>query len=127
MKIAIEKNRDAIGYVGLANSGVKGETKAVGEKAISVNGIACSPANVKKETYPLWRYDWSGDAVQPSEPRGAAVLHMGAHERGRRQVLAGGRRGACVQQEVTPELRTGIRVPLSAVDEELILLAEREG
>jgi phosphate transport system substrate-binding protein len=63
VKTAIEKNKDAIGYVGLANSGVKGETKATGEKALNVNGIACSPANVKKESYPLWRYDW---AVMPS-------------------------------------------------------------
>lgn len=59
VKVAIEKNKDAIGYVGLANSGVKGETKATGEKAIKVNGVACSSANVKKKTYPLWRYDWS--------------------------------------------------------------------
>jgi phosphate transport system substrate-binding protein len=59
VKVAIEKDKDAIGYVGLANSGVKGETKAPGEKALSINGVACSPANVKSETYPLWRYDWS--------------------------------------------------------------------
>ncbi len=71
VKVAIEKNRDAIGYVGLANSGVKGETKAVGEKALSINGVACSPANVKKKTYPLWRYDW---AVVPSSHPNPAVL-----------------------------------------------------
>jgi phosphate transport system substrate-binding protein len=71
VKTSIEKNKDAIGYVGLANSGVKGETKAVGEKALSINGVACSPANVKKQTYPLWRYDW---AVMPSSRPNPAAL-----------------------------------------------------
>jgi phosphate transport system substrate-binding protein len=73
VKTTIEKTKDAIGYVGLANSGVKGETKAVGEKALSINGIACSPANVKKETYPLWRYDW---AVMPSSHPNPAALQF---------------------------------------------------
>ncbi|HEX3618379.1 MAG TPA: substrate-binding domain-containing protein [Solirubrobacteraceae bacterium] len=71
VKVQIEKNKDAIGYVGLANSGVKGETKAVGEKALSINGVACSPANVKKESYPLWRYDWY---VLPASSPNSAVL-----------------------------------------------------
>ena len=73
VKIAIEKNKDAIGYVGLANSGVKGEAKAKGEKALSINGIACSPANVKKESYPLWRYDWY---VLPAASPNPAVLQF---------------------------------------------------
>lgn len=71
VKVAIEKNRGAIGYVGLANSGVKGETKATGERALSINGVACSPSNVKKESYPLWRYDWY---VVPSTSPNSAVL-----------------------------------------------------
>ncbi len=70
VKTMIEKTKDAIGYVGLANSGVKGETKATGEKALKINGIACSPANVKKQTYPLWRYDW---AVLPQTSPNPAV------------------------------------------------------
>jgi phosphate transport system substrate-binding protein len=73
VKIQIEKNKDAIGYVGLANSGVKGEAKAKGEKALSINGIACSPANVKKESYPLWRYDWY---VLPATSPNPAVLQF---------------------------------------------------
>jgi phosphate transport system substrate-binding protein len=73
VKTAIEKNKDAIGYVGLANSGVKGETKAKGEKALSINGIGCLPANVKKKTYPLWRYDW---AVLPAKDPNPAVLRF---------------------------------------------------
>jgi phosphate transport system substrate-binding protein len=73
VKVAIQKNKDAIGYVGLANSGVKGETKAPGEKALSLNGVACSPANVKKKTYPLWRYDWS---VVPRKAPNPAVLQF---------------------------------------------------
>ncbi len=70
VKVAIQKNKDAIGYVGLANSGVKGEAKATGEKALTINGVACSPANVKKESYPLWRYDWY---VLPSTSPNPAV------------------------------------------------------
>lgn len=73
VKVAIEKNKDAIGYVGLANSGVKGEAKAKGEKALSINGVACSPANIKKETYPLWRYDWY---VLPASSPNPAVLQF---------------------------------------------------
>jgi ABC-type phosphate transport system substrate-binding protein len=71
VKIAIEKNKDAIGYVGLANSGVKGEAKATGETALSVNGVACLPKTVKSESYPLWRYDWY---VLPATSPNPAVL-----------------------------------------------------
>ncbi len=74
VKVAIEKNRDAIGYVGLANSGVKGETPAPTEKAIAINGIACSPANVKKHSYPLWRYDFS--VVPASNPNPAVLAFL---------------------------------------------------
>lgn len=73
VKVAIQKNKDAIGYVGLADSGVKGETKAPGEKALSINGVACSPANIRKQTYPLWRYDWS---VVPASNPNPAVLRF---------------------------------------------------
>jgi phosphate transport system substrate-binding protein len=49
---AIEQDANGIGYVGLANS------KQSGEKPISVNGVACSAANIKRKSYPLFRYDW---------------------------------------------------------------------
>ncbi len=71
VKVQIQKNKDAIGYVGLANSGVKGEAKATGEKALEINGVACSPATVKSKTYPLWRYDW---VVTPKTAPNPAVL-----------------------------------------------------
>ena len=71
VRVAIEKNRDAIGYVGLADSGVKGEARAAGEKALSIDGVGCSPANVRKQTYPLWRYDFS---VVPATSPNPAVL-----------------------------------------------------
>jgi ABC-type phosphate transport system substrate-binding protein len=71
VKVAIEKNKDAIGYVGLANSGVKGETPAPTERALSINGVACSAANVRKQKYPLWRYDFS---VVPAAGPNPAVL-----------------------------------------------------
>ena len=57
---AIEKDQNAIGYVGLAHSGAPGEpVKESGEKPIEVNGIACDAATVKSETYPLFRFDWA--------------------------------------------------------------------
>jgi ABC-type phosphate transport system substrate-binding protein len=71
VKVAIEQNADSIGYVGLANSGAAGETKAKGERPISINGYACSQANVKKQTYPLWRYDW---AVVPAKKANPTVV-----------------------------------------------------
>jgi len=71
VKVAIEKNRDAIGYVGLANSGATGETPAPTEKPLAINGVACSPANIRKQTYPLWRYDFS---VVPATSPNPAVL-----------------------------------------------------
>jgi phosphate transport system substrate-binding protein len=49
---AVEQDPNGIGYVGLANS------KQKGEKSLSINGVACSAANVKQKTYPLFRYDW---------------------------------------------------------------------
>ena len=64
VKTSVEQNKDAIGYVGLANSGAKGEIKAKGEKPISLNGVACDAATVKSKKYPLWRYDW---AVLPAK------------------------------------------------------------
>jgi phosphate transport system substrate-binding protein len=70
VKTSIEQSKDAIGYVGLANSGAKGETKAKGEKPLSINGIACDAATVKTKTYPLWRYDWG---VLPAKGPNPAV------------------------------------------------------
>ncbi len=89
VKVAIEKNKDAVGYVGLANSGVKGEAKATGEKALSINGVACSPANVKKERYPLWRYDWY--VVPATSPNSAvlAFLNWARTSKAAGKVLAG--------------------------------------
>jgi ABC-type phosphate transport system substrate-binding protein len=74
VRVAIEKNRDAIGYVGLANSGVTGETPAPAEKALAINGVACSAANVRKQTYPLWRYDFS--VVPATSPNPAVVAFL---------------------------------------------------
>lgn len=88
VKVAIEKNKDAIGYVGLANSGVKGEAKAKGEKALSINGVACSPANIKKETYPLWRYDWYVLPASSPNPAVLAFLNWARTSKAAGKVLA---------------------------------------
>jgi ABC-type phosphate transport system substrate-binding protein len=49
---AVEHDANGIGYVGLANS------THSGEKAVEVNGVPCTAAYVRSESYPLFRYDW---------------------------------------------------------------------
>jgi ABC-type phosphate transport system substrate-binding protein len=60
----VEKDPNAIGYVGLPNS------LASGVKRLTINGIACSTATIKTEKYPLFRFAW---AVLPSNHPSAAV------------------------------------------------------
>lgn len=50
---AVSKDHSAIGYVGLAHSG-----KGSGIKKLTLNGVACNQANIKHESYPLFRYIW---------------------------------------------------------------------
>ncbi len=50
---AVSQDHSAIGYVGLAHSG-----KGSGVKRLKLGGIACSPANIKSEHYPLFRFIW---------------------------------------------------------------------
>lgn len=51
VQIGVEKDANAIGYVGLAHSGT-------GVKKLTVNGVACDQAEIRSKTYPLYRYDW---------------------------------------------------------------------
>jgi ABC-type phosphate transport system substrate-binding protein len=53
VQIGIEKDPSSIGYVGLAHS------KGSHEKALRVNGVACNARNIRKKSYPLFRYDWA--------------------------------------------------------------------
>ncbi len=53
VQIGIEKDANSIGYVGLAHS------KGSHEKALKINGFGCNARNIKKKTYPLFRYDWA--------------------------------------------------------------------
>jgi phosphate transport system substrate-binding protein len=62
---AVSKDPNAIGYVGLAHSG-----KGSGVKPLTLNGIACNQANIKNESYPLFRYIWG---VVPSSGASRAV------------------------------------------------------
>ena len=64
VQIGIERDPNAIGYVGLAHSGKPA-------KAIAVNGVSCTAANIRKKTYPLYRYDWG---VIPSTHPNAQVV-----------------------------------------------------
>lgn len=59
VKVQIQTHKNAIGYVGLANSTGKNE------KALDVNGVPCTAKYVSSEKYPLWRWDW---VVLPASP-----------------------------------------------------------
>jgi ABC-type phosphate transport system substrate-binding protein len=59
VKVQIQTHKDAIGYVGLANSAAKGE------KALAINGVSCTANNVASKKYSLWRWDW---VVLPAHP-----------------------------------------------------------
>ena len=48
---AVKQDANGIGYIGLAYQGA-------GLKTLEVNGVACNAADVKKKTYPLYRYIW---------------------------------------------------------------------
>jgi phosphate transport system substrate-binding protein len=58
---AVHGDPNAIGYVGLAHSG-----KGSGIKPVALNGVACDTANIKNETYPLFRFIWG--VVPTSHP-----------------------------------------------------------
>jgi phosphate transport system substrate-binding protein len=51
VKNAVAQDNNGIGYFGLAYQGS-------GVKALTVNGIACAPSEIKSLTYPLSRYIW---------------------------------------------------------------------
>ena len=53
VQIGIERDKNSIGYVGLAHS------KGSHEKALRVNGVGCNAGNIRKKSYPLYRYDWA--------------------------------------------------------------------
>lgn len=52
VEVGIDHDANSIGYVGLAHS------TGSGEKAVTVNGVACDAAEIRSKTYPLFRYDW---------------------------------------------------------------------
>jgi phosphate transport system substrate-binding protein len=50
----VKNDPNAIGYVGLSHSG-----PGSGVKRLSLNGVACEPAFIKNNSYPLWRWIWA--------------------------------------------------------------------
>ncbi len=50
--ITKDPHQSAIGYVGLAHA------TGSGLKTLSINGVACDRAEIRSETYPLFRFDW---------------------------------------------------------------------
>jgi phosphate transport system substrate-binding protein len=50
----VKQDPNAIGYVGLAHAGT-----GSGVKPLALNGVACSQANIRNESYPLFRYIWA--------------------------------------------------------------------
>lgn len=51
---AVKNDANAIGYAGLAHSGLSS-----GVKALTIGGVPCDAAHIRSETYPLFRYDWA--------------------------------------------------------------------
>jgi phosphate transport system substrate-binding protein len=64
--VAVKNNQAGIGYVGLAHSG-----KGSGVKTLDLNGVSCTPANIKSGSYLLSRYIWF--VVPTASPNKAAV------------------------------------------------------
>ncbi len=62
----VEQDPNSIGYVGLAHSGS-------GVKKLTINGVACSPTDIRNKTYPLFRYDWG---VYPTADPNVQVLRF---------------------------------------------------
>jgi phosphate transport system substrate-binding protein len=52
--VAVHKDPNAIGYIGLSHSGA-----GSGVKKLTVGGVACDTGHIKNESYPLFRYTWS--------------------------------------------------------------------
>ncbi len=67
VQIGVEKDPNSIGYVGLSHS------VGSGEKALSIDGVACDAANIKSKSYPLFRYDW---AVLPTSHPNPQVVQF---------------------------------------------------
>jgi phosphate transport system substrate-binding protein len=64
--VALSKNPNGIGYVGLANS-----REGSGVKRLSLNGVAATPKTIKSLKYPLSRYAW---IVLPAKSPNKKVL-----------------------------------------------------
>jgi phosphate transport system substrate-binding protein len=64
--VALSKNANGIGYVGLANS-----RPGSGVKRLSINGVAPTPKTIKSLKYPLSRYAW---IVLPAKKPSKKVL-----------------------------------------------------
>jgi phosphate transport system substrate-binding protein len=67
VQIGVERDPNSIGYVGLAHSGKPA-------KAIAVNGVGCTAANIRSKTYPLYRYDWG--VIPTAHPNAQVVKFL---------------------------------------------------
>jgi phosphate transport system substrate-binding protein len=74
---AVKKDPNGIGYASLVRRGP-------GIKTLALNGIACAPKNIKKQTYPMTRFIW---LVLPSENPNPLVQQFADFVR--RSALAG--------------------------------------
>ena len=81
VQTGVERDPNSIGYVGLSHSGAPA-------KKILVNGISCSPANIRTETYPLWRYDWGVIPSTGANKNVVAFLKWAADNKTARSVEA---------------------------------------
>jgi phosphate transport system substrate-binding protein len=51
VQVGIGHDPNSIGYVGLAHSSKPA-------KALRINGVGCTARNIRRKSYPLFRYDW---------------------------------------------------------------------
>ena len=72
---AVAKDNSGIGYVGLSHSTTSGQ------KPVQINGVSCTAANVRNQSYPLTHWDW---AVLPlSHPNTQVVQFVNWSRRAR--------------------------------------------
>ena len=101
VQTGVEKDPNAIGYVGLSHSGAPA-------KAISVNGVSCSAPNIRSKSYPLFRFDWGVIPSGHPNVAGREVLRLGADQQGSRTDHQPGR-GCRRLQQVGDTWRVKVR------------------
>ena len=70
-----------------ATSGSRTPGSGSGVKPLTINGVACNQANIKSNTYPLWRWIWAvipTPAARKQDVQRREVHQLGRDQQGRR-------------------------------------------